>query len=251
MVNKMNQVIESAGIKFGAESELEVWRAETLLTKEPETIAWIRQNAEMGCVFYDIGANIGTFSLFASSLNKDMKIYSFEPIENNYMTLLANKGLNNATNINPLNIALSNSNKLASIYLKDDRIGNSGAQLDKPIDEFGADFKPVGIQQVLSFRLDSLVEKYGFPKPNFIKIDVDGREKDIIDGMSNLLKSKELRSILIEFNSREEEKLLEVVFEKNSFEADPLFNELLEHSSKRRQEKNSTAVNMVFTKKEN
>ena len=84
------KIIENAGIKFYADSELEKWRAETLQKKEPETIAWLNYYANVGSVFYDIGANVGSYSMYAASLNSKLNIYAFEPVQENFCALLNN-----------------------------------------------------------------------------------------------------------------------------------------------------------------
>src|SRR5437879_5933266 len=61
---------------FVATSALLLWRARTLFSKEPETIEWIRSFGPDD-VFYDIGANVGIYSIFAGV--RCRKIYAFEP----------------------------------------------------------------------------------------------------------------------------------------------------------------------------
>jgi hypothetical protein len=53
-------------LQFYCPSETSLWRAETLLTKEPETIEWIETFNEES-VFWDVGANIGVYSLYAAA----------------------------------------------------------------------------------------------------------------------------------------------------------------------------------------
>ena len=53
------------------------YRYKTLFTKEPETIEWI-DNFKKDSVFYDIGANVGLYSIYAS-ISKNSKVFSFEP----------------------------------------------------------------------------------------------------------------------------------------------------------------------------
>jgi transketolase len=242
----MTPIATNAGIKFHAESDLEIWRAEQLLTKEPETIAWLEYHAKRGGAFFDIGANIGSYTLYAAALNRELSVYSFEPVQDNYISLLRNKKLNALANINAFNIAISNMNTLTKLFIKDDRVGNSGAQLGAPTDEKGSPFNPLGIECVLSFSIDGLVDRFGFPPPTFVKIDVDGKEKEIIDGMSGMLQSPRLRSVLIEFNSHAEQEILQRRLADSGLHPDPMFNDHPMHSRHRRQLKQSSAANVVF-----
>ena len=65
--------------------------------REPQTVDWI-ENLPDDSVFFDIGANIGSYSLIAASQNKIGKrvsVYSFEPHYANYFSLVKNIRYNN------------------------------------------------------------------------------------------------------------------------------------------------------------
>src|SRR5882724_5820112 len=64
------------------------WRVDTLLEKEPETIEWIDSFKE-GEVFYDVGANIGLYSVYAAARRKS-PVVAFEPDARNYALLVEN-----------------------------------------------------------------------------------------------------------------------------------------------------------------
>ena len=68
---------------FFTPNEIIDWRVHTLLTKEPETLEWIDQFKGDEIVFWDIGANIGLYSIYAALKHKNIKIISFEPSVNN------------------------------------------------------------------------------------------------------------------------------------------------------------------------
>jgi FkbM family methyltransferase len=245
----MENIIEKAGVKFYANTELEKWRAESILEKEPETIAWINSFSAKAKVFYDIGANVGSYAIYAGSVNPKLDVYAFEPVWQNYCALLKNIQLNNLVNIHAFRAALSVKNKLTEIFLQDTRVGNSGAQIDAPINERGIRFQEISSQQVMTLSLNSLVNDFCFPKPNFVKIDVDGHEKDVIEGMSEILKTDSLLSILVEFNTSAELLKFTNYFAQFQFAPDPIYNNYPSHSNYRRKEKKGTAINYVFTKK--
>jgi hypothetical protein len=79
-------------IQFFCPGELPVWRAENLLTREPETIEWI-DGFEEDSVLWDIGANIGIFSLYAN-LRHGISVLAFEPAAPNYYVLNKNIEIN-------------------------------------------------------------------------------------------------------------------------------------------------------------
>ena len=79
------------GINFYCLGKLPQWRAETLLTKEPDTIQWI-DSFEENSEFWDIGANIGVYSLYGA--NRKIKVTAFEPSASNYYILTKNIEIN-------------------------------------------------------------------------------------------------------------------------------------------------------------
>ena len=67
--------ISSKKINYSISNDKTLWRAKTLFTKEPITINWIR-NFKKDSVFFDVGANVGMYSVFAAIIN-DIKVFSF------------------------------------------------------------------------------------------------------------------------------------------------------------------------------
>jgi len=233
---------------FNVSCELERYRVESIFEKEPETIAWIDswKASEQEKVFYDIGANIGIYSLYAAQTAKKTNIFSFEPVSNNYLALQSNVWLNQATNVYPFNIALSKENKIKNLYLSDLRVGNSGAQIDAPLNEKGEAYHPQKVEKVLSLSVDQLIKNFDLPTPNYIKIDVDGHETDILNGMADTLKNSELKSILIEFNNETEYEYWGAKFFEYGLTIDHSLDDLPNHSGIRRQQKGSPARNYIF-----
>ena len=58
------------------------------LSREPETLAWI-DGFRTPCVYWDIGANVGSYALYAG-LRPDVMTYAFEPSPSNYLALCRN-----------------------------------------------------------------------------------------------------------------------------------------------------------------
>jgi len=87
--------VRGLAILLDVESEIEVFRAETYASKEPETLEWIERFFRSEDVIYDIGANVGLYSLFAAKhLNSRCKVYAFEPEALNYAKLNINIYIN-------------------------------------------------------------------------------------------------------------------------------------------------------------
>ena len=193
----------SSKLKFSVSNELTLWRAQTLFTKEPVTIEWIR-NFKKKSIFFDIGANIGVYSIFAAIISK-ATVYSFEPESNNFQSLMENIILNNLiSNINPYPIGISNQTTITSLYLDSFIKGNSHHSVGESMDH-NLQIKKTKIKQgIFSTTLEDLIKSWNFPVPNYLKIDVDGIEYKIIERSHKLLENKNLESVLIEINPKRE-----------------------------------------------
>ena len=199
-------------LKFTIKNNSTYWRAKTLFTKEPGTIEWIR-GFEKESVFYDIGANVGVYSLYAAKIS-NAKVYSFEPESNNFQALMENILINNLNDfILPFPIGLSNKNELTNLNLSEFVVASSHHTVGK----YGLDHNSLKKitnkhkQGIFSTTLDDLHFNWKLPFPDHIKIDVDGIENKIIEGGSKTLKNPQLKSILIEINSnrKEDKKIID------------------------------------------
>lgn len=98
--------VDDVGFAVKCETEMDRMRAESFLNKEPETVSWLKQHMRPHTVFWDVGANVGLFSLYAAALQPGCRILAFEPAAHNYASLCDNILLNNAANILPFSVAL-------------------------------------------------------------------------------------------------------------------------------------------------
>ena len=207
--NKIN--INNVQILYQPLSELSDrrWRAFERNGKEENTFNWINNFLD-DKVFFDIGANIGVFSIY-SALKKKAKVYSFEPEPNSFIELFNTSELNNCQ-ITPMLIPLDNTNNVNFLNLKNKFVpGKSGHKFGiKDISK-----KNFGIS---GFKLDDIVFEKKIPLPDYIKIDVDGLEKNVLQGMKKILEHDNLRSILIEFSNKEEIDFYKVDLKKNKFD---------------------------------
>ena len=203
LLAKIEDPITKKIIKFSLKNNSTYYRARTLLTKEPETINWIR-NFNKGSIFYDIGANVGVYSLFAA-ITSETKTFSFEPESNNFQILMENIVINNLNYlITPYPVGISDKIEMTKLNLSKFEIGAS----HHTVGNFALDHNTLErldnkfSQGIFSTTLDSLWNKWALPKPEYIKIDVDGIEYKIVKESSKTLKSQELKSILIEINPK-------------------------------------------------
>lgn len=138
-------------------------------------------------VVIDIGAHIGLFALFSAQFCKNGKIYCFEPIKENYDLLKANLDLNNIKNVVAVNAAVSTSTGIVTIYLNEDEAGHS---------MYVTGSKQI---QVKSISLQDIFDSNRLERCNFLKIDCEGEEYEIIKSLSSPYFDK-ISKICIEYH---------------------------------------------------
>jgi FkbM family methyltransferase len=176
--------------------------------KEPDTVKWIEDFMKPGDVFYDVGANVGAYSLVAAKCFAGaVKVYAFEPAFLNFSQLCRNLFLNNCQGaVFPLSVALSEKTAVGEFNYHDLVPGGSLHTLGEAVDHKGETFMPVFTQRMLSYRLDDLIDQFKIPRPTHIKIDVDGIEKAVLEGAPNTLSSSSLRSVVVELEEGQGER---------------------------------------------
>lgn len=229
-------LVRGVKIKIGICSALEKWRCDTYETKEPETLDWIDQ-MKPGDILYDIGANIGLYSLYAA-LRSRCRVYAFEPESQNFARLVKNCYRNHLTNITPYCIALGDKLTLDILYVTEMIAGDSQHSFGTQKNDYGRKYSFK--QGSICMPLDDLCFTFGMPIPNYIKVDVDGLEKEIIKGSQKVLLHEQLRSVLIEINRRDgEENFIEEILKRSGF--------TLKNQAKREfRNENFSARNYIF-----
>ena len=196
---------------FGGSS---VARGFSLFRTDPEVAEWIETFEENSC-FIDIGANIGIYSLYAAHYKA--KVYSFEPESLNFSCLNLNISDNKFNNhIIAFPIAISDNMEVSLMNLSKVSFGASGHSFDRKITDSGKTFDPLFKQGSISCSLDEVIDKFDI-LPNYIKIDTDGNELKVLNGMKKTLSLNELKSICIELNPNFNEHLEAYNILKNNF----------------------------------
>ncbi|MFC1716405.1 FkbM family methyltransferase [Candidatus Poribacteria bacterium] len=211
--------IDSKDQKNG-ERNRELWRAETYETKEPDTIEWIDSFFQEGDVVYDIGANIGQYSLYAAKkLRGNCRILAFEPEALNYSKLNKNIVLNGLTDsIVAYCLAISDKMELDVFYVQDFVPGAALHSWKKPETQGEVPFSPQNRQGMMAVSLDDLTGQLSLAFPNHIKIDVDGIEELVVDGAQNTLADPRLKSALVEiFTHKGNASRINTAFLKSGF----------------------------------
>lgn len=187
-------------IRFFCPNDAARWRAETLASKEPETLDWI-DRFDAGDIFWDIGANTGPYVMYAATAGRASQIIAFEPSPWNSWVLaeqIRRAGLSARVRAYP--IAVSGQAAAAPLHMRHVIPAGSGSSFGQPVGEFGETFEPVFQQAAVGLSIDELVDRFGVPAPNRLKIDVDGAEEQIIAGAAATLANPRLKSVSVELD---------------------------------------------------
>jgi FkbM family methyltransferase len=186
------------------------WRAESFSTKEPETLEWIEEHGGQGA-FFDIGANIGLYSLYYAKLHAG-QVYAFEPSVFNLRILAENIYANSMSDqINVVPIPLSSKDQIAALCMSSLEEGGAMSAFGASFGHDGQDLDVKMKYQIPGLRLDTMLASGMISEsPSLIKIDVDGIEHLILDGAQSTLRAPTLRSVLVEVNDEFRELASEV-----------------------------------------
>lgn len=156
---------------------------------EHQIVEDVIQSVEAGDVFYDIGANIGRYTIPVALFSPETETVAFEPDRRNVKLLRRNGDLNDVT-FTILNTALSGSDGEMELILSDNPGRN---RLAYSADDGGEKKEIIPVS-----RGDSLIQNGEIPDPDVIKIDVEGAEMEVLDGLAETLADGDCRAIYCE-----------------------------------------------------
>jgi FkbM family methyltransferase len=135
-----------------------------------------RQAVRKGDVVYDVGANVGFYTLLASVLaGPNGFVYAFEPLPRNLLDLRRHLEMNHVKNCEVIEAAVS--------------VAEGQARFDPSGDRHTSHLSSEGTLQVRTVALDELVCCKGIRPPNLIKIDVEGEELRCLQGCNSTLRT--------------------------------------------------------------
>ena len=208
-------------IKFFVPNQLIEWRVETYFSKEPETLEWIDSFQEKeNLIFWDIGANIGLYSIYNSLKHPKSTTIAFEPSSSNLRVLTRNISINNLEkNIKVVPIPLTNKENIfqemnEGQFIEGGAINSFGEKFDFE----GKEFKPTMKYNLLGTTINYFLENSILDIPDYIKIDVDGIEHLILEGGDKFLNDKKVKSLSIEINENFKEQYDKVLNLMNKYE---------------------------------
>lgn len=163
------------------QTEKDYW----LGTYEIELQEAVRDLVRPGMVAYDLGANIGYVSLMlAKSVGKSGKVFAFEPLPENQERIRQNLALNVLARIELVPKAVADESGTQQFLV------HSSGGMGKVSGANGRNTKYQESIQVETIKLDDFVFKQGNPKPDVIKVDIEGGEGLALKGMPRVLRDE-------------------------------------------------------------
>lgn len=210
---KVSRSISSVEVVFDPRSVSEYERVINVL--EEDIIADILSETTEDDVFYDIGANIGTYSCFIGNYTGS-KVVAFEPFPKNAESLRRNLKLNSIDG-EVFELALMNEDGSKSIESMSDDPGEGQVLVTGE-----------GDMEVHISKGDSLITEKGLASPSIIKIDVEGAELEVLRGLEECVSGDLPRLIYLEVHRKKIKRFggsvkeLEEFLENRGFELNVL-----------------------------
>jgi len=157
---------------------------------EPNESYWTTELLRKGDTYVDIGANVGYYTLLASRRGgEEGHVFAFEPDPDNFRILERNVRLNNLQNVTLVQKAVSNENATIRLFIAEDNKG------DHRIYQTEEERPSVEVEAVT---LDDFFFDYD-RSIDFVKIDTQGAEGVIVDGMRGIIENNDHIVIAIEY----------------------------------------------------
>lgn len=159
---------------------------------EPEILGFWEKIIKPGMTVFDIGANIGLYSLFLSSrIGKGGKIHAFEPVRKTYQKMIENIKLNGTEIIHLNNMAVGSLEGEVELVIDEDSAKSYTRKIDPQKNMTHSESVP-------STTIDSYCKRNNISKLDFMKIDVEGFEFDVLKGAQHTLQNNPPQMIQLE-----------------------------------------------------
>lgn len=150
---------------------------------EPNEFAFLDEVIGDGMVFIDVGANDGLYTLFAAAkVGDDGKVIALEPSRREYSRLQTNLYLNQGKNVEAYRLGASNYNGFATLNIADYEHEGHNTLGELCYDSAVSHSEEIEVRQ-----LDDLLAEDEIKSVDCVKIDVEGAEKAVLEGMGRIL----------------------------------------------------------------
>lgn len=144
-------------------------------------------------VIFDVGANVGEYTIYAKKVCPKASIYSFEPVTNTYNELQDNLNKHGIKDVQTIKKALTNSNGTLKINTYNGSAHSTLHQLK------GVNNESVGVEEIDSVIGDQFMKTNQIDFVDFLKLDIEGSEMDALKGFEEALRNKRIKIIQFEY----------------------------------------------------
>lgn len=138
----------------------------------------------IGKTIYDVGGHVGLITMFfARAAGESGRVITFEPNPQNYEAILDHIKINDLTNVKVIRIGLADTRAKQKFVVTDSALGTAETDRQNKLLED----KNAQVYEIFVDTMDNQITVHKLPKPDFVKIDVEGLEYDVLLGMSNTI----------------------------------------------------------------
>lgn len=187
------------GVTLTSDNWITQFRVDTFESKEPETLDWIDSHIRADDVLFDIGGNVGVYTLYAARRHPRVSVVVFEPEYANLHLLRDNVVANQlADRVQIYPFALSDRTGVSRLHVQDLTPGAAlHTESPEALRSTESGERVLMGEGAWAMTVDEFCASENL-WPNAMKIDVDGGEDRVLAGAVRALSRIELRSILVE-----------------------------------------------------
>ncbi|HST78152.1 MAG TPA: FkbM family methyltransferase [Verrucomicrobiae bacterium] len=156
---------------------------------EPEECSYFQQALRPADICFDVGANVGFYTLLFSRLAGEGEVHAFEPVESSWHILSTNVLANNLTNVTVNRAAVGACDAELEFTLASDPTYSSFVDTERRT--------AAARIRVPAMSIDSYIEKSGLPRIDCLKVDVEGAEYKVLTGAAGLLSDAKRRPRIV------------------------------------------------------
>lgn len=153
-----------------------------------------------GMTVFDVGANVGEFSLLFSHFVKSRgKVYAFEASSSMFERVTKVCQLAGRSQIVLNHKAVADKEGMLQLHVYDDEHSGWNSLADRPLHQYGINVKPTHIEEVEAITLDRYCQENNITQIDLLKIDVEGAEYQVLLGARQMLETQSIRCCVFEF----------------------------------------------------
>lgn len=179
LIQRRRVTIDGISAEFVVSTNRE-YRRIRAIEHDGEEIRSILEHLRPSDLLWDIGANVGTHTIFPAQMLTEGFVVSFEPYPPNVQQLRANLTVNNLKNVHIEQVALGETKDESQLRIEGSEAGYGSHSLNEKTST-----NSIAVEVVPG---DVFVQKYGFP--TVLKIDVQGAEMQVLRGLEHVLDGK-------------------------------------------------------------